>query len=240
MDGDFGSVTVADLLNAHGSPSMPFQVRDWLRRYVAGQPLPAADNVHPERFPAIEVVASVLADEYDGCPLPRPCYDYLREWLRALEQSSDVRVWNCPDLARVFLTYVFTANVECGDRPDGVFEALVLALRRLSTEAEFSEFQALHGLIPAKDWDEARRDDLDAIGAKAARLLADEKLPKGYRERLQRAVRELCQAAGITSFHPGLVWRALVLAMEAKGEGLQQIELDQRQQAVRALLDERG
>lgn len=240
MDGDPGAVTVTDLLNAHGSPSMPFQVRDWLRRYAAGLPLPAADNVHPERFPAIELVAHVLADEYDGYPLSRPCYDYVREWLRALEAASDVRVWNSPDLARVFLVQMFTASVECAVGPDGVLEALVLALRRLSTETEFAEFEALHGLIPAAQWDEARRDDLDAVGSKAARLLADEKLPKGYRERLQKAIRELCASAGITSSHPGLVWRALILAMEAKAEGLLQTELDQRQQAVRALLDERG
>lgn len=239
MSENLGSVTVAELLASHGAPMLPIMVRDWLQRFAAGQPLPASDNIHPERFPVIELVAHVLTDEFDGYPLSRPCYDFVREWLRQLEADNDIHVWNVPDVARAFLAQVFTEGAEMGQGCPGVPEALVLALRRLSTGAEWSEFEAVHGLNPLQEWNEAERDDLESLGSKAARLLADEKLPKQYRERLQTAVRDLCRAAGIASFHPGLVYRALWLAMEAKGEGLLQTELDQRQQAVRALLAER-
>jgi hypothetical protein len=242
MGRDPGSITVKELLAERGAavPSLTIHVRDWLQRFATGRPLPASDNLDPARFSAIELVVHVLADSYDKWPLPQPCYDYVQEWLRQLESNSDVRVWNAPELARAFLAHVFTSAAE-GISESGVLDALVLALRRLSSETEFAEFQALHGLISPQQWDEEARNDLELLASQAAGMLVDQNVPAAYQLRLQKAIRELCHSAGIHSAHPGLAYRTVWLAMEATADDpLFQPELDQRKRVLRDLLAERS
>lgn len=207
---------------------MPLPVRDYLERYVAGEPTPYSDMVDEGIYGDGELIVAVLCDEFvSNDALPEGAKDYVQEYLYRLEESSGVHIWNTPDVARVAYPLMFRGtNGEPGYMLEGeTLDASLIkaALRRLCTRRELSEFYDRHGF---EDGYKGRGEMPGSVmtdegnyleaAAKLARHLADPRTPEKLRRDLGAALVKLASLTNTHVDHPALCERAMVLMCESK------------------------
>lgn len=228
---DRGSLTLAELLTADRGtidpallptgeksvPSLTIPVRDWLKKYVAGEDPPYGDLIKPDDYKAVELVVALLMEEGGNSPdtLPSSAVDYVQEWLYRLEASTNLSVWNVADIARPFLAHVFSLARD-SDSTEGSIESLQTVLGLLCTQEEMGRFYKRHGLDHKEKrsykGSQAWRDHQVAI--KAAQVLADPGVSDEIKNPIRDAINDLSSGSGVPIWHPALVERGLALMFE--------------------------
>lgn len=222
---DRTKTTVGALL---GGREIPSTVRDYLVRFIDGEPLPYSDRVPAEYYHRAELVVAVLADAIcSNDPLPEGAREFVTEYLYRLEEATGIHIWNHPDTARVALPAMLCLYDEAPPFGDDYGDcAIKAALRHLCTRRELAEFYERHGL---KDSYEGREylagsamideGNYEAAAGKLSRWLADARTPEATRRELGAALVELASVRGVRVDHPALAGRAMVLACEGVCEG---------------------
>ena len=219
---DKAQTTIEELLKTH---ELTLPVRDFLQRYVDGQPLPYTAGLEEFWYGDAELLIAVLADaREDGKDsLPGAAHDYVQEYLYCLEESTQVHIWNDPDVLRAAYPIMMSCFGEgrwlAGEYPDML--ATKTALSRLCTRRELFDFYERHGI---KDGHKGRKDPTGSVSLdnptdhqqamKAARVLADPRTPAETRTEIQDAINELCGSTQVNSHHPALAERALTVMLE--------------------------
>jgi hypothetical protein len=224
---DRSRTTVAELLKYDqpgNTSALPLPVRDFLARYAAGEPVPETAGIDEWWYGDSELLVAVLADMRADIPggLPESAHDYIQEYLYRLEESTQVHIWNDPDVLRAAYPLMMMCFGEgrwlAGDYPDAL--AMKATLSRLCTRRELSGFYERYGL---KDDQTDRsvmagsvvQDKPADYVMKAARLLADPRTPAATRETIERAIADLANATDVHVTHPALVERALTIMFES-------------------------
>ena len=251
---DRGSLTLAELLTADRGtidpallptgeksvPNLTIPVRDWLKKYVAGEPVPFADLIQPDDYEAVELVVALLMEEGGVEPdsLPSSAVDYVQEWLYRLEASTNLSVWNVADIARPFLAHVFSLARD-SDSTEGSIESLQTVLGLLCTQEEMGRFYKRHGLDHKEKrsykGSQAWRDHQVAI--KAARVLADPGVSEDTKISIRHAMLDLSTGSGVSVDHPALAERALTLMFESKDYVTSKASVQQDRKRLRDLVN---
>jgi hypothetical protein len=225
-------------------PNLTIPVRDWLKKYLAGEPTPYADLINPDDYRSIELVVSVLIQSggLAGEMLPESAIDFIEEWLYKVEEETDLHIWNVADIARPFLAHMFD-SARISDSTDGTFELVEAAISRLSTEKELADFYKRHGLKPKKKRKRTGKSEggprsRPPAALKAARVLADPSTSEETRGKLQDAINELPMAAGVPVWHPALAERAVTIMLESYTPMLDKEDLKRDCQRLHDLLAE--
>ena len=239
--------TVEELL----SDELPLPVKDWLEKFVEGKPTPYADRIDEDSYyHEIELMVAVLADHYKttggDLELPEAAKDFVQEYLYRLEESSEIHIWNSPEVLRAAWPLMMTGFYDggtwlAGDVPGQI--VVKTALKRLCTRAELMEFYERHGIedkykgrdeLPGSVPVETYSDKMRLT--KAARILADPRTPEDVRDKLETMILDLSTATGVYVYTPALVERALTLMFEAKRKG-QMKEIKRERAALLKHLD---
>jgi hypothetical protein len=251
---DRGSLSLAELLKADTGmidpallptgdksvPNLTIPVRDWLKKYVAGEPVPNGDLIQPDDYKAVELVVALLTDQGGVEPemLPSAALDYVEEWLYLLEERTSLHVWNVADIARPFLTHVFEL-ARASDSTEGAVESLQTALARLCTEEELDRFYKRHGLtFDRKSTYKLTQKDRDRhVAIKAARVLADPEVSEEIKNPIRDAINDLSTESCVPIWHPALVERALTLMFEGKDYVASKEETQRNRKRLRDLVN---
>lgn len=247
---DRGNTTVAELIDSDtwhrvpgqdpsGIPHLTIPVRDWLKRFLAGDKTPFADSINPDQYRVIELVVAVMQDKHEGGEMiPTSAIEYVEEWLYRLEEETDLHIWTVADIARPFLAHALGMDDVFAEKSSGTMQ-MEVALGRLCTEAELASFYERHGLHteeqPARKGSQQWRDKWTAI--KAARVLADPTVPTETKKAIGEAMLELSTASGVTVDHPALAERALTLMFESKQYVTGKAGVKQSRKRVRDLVN---
>jgi hypothetical protein len=225
---DKGKVTVEEFLRRS---ELPMPVRDYLEKFIHGEPLPYADRVDPGQYGDTEFLVSVLADHMTtNDELPCAATEYVREFIYRLEESSDVHIWSNPEVLRAAYPTMILATGGAegtwmnGDTVD--VAAVKAALCRLCTRRELSEFYERNGLKDDFPGFDVMAGSVDITGEdeggnarRVAQILAAPGTPRATREMLATTLGEFVAAAGVTVSHPALADRAYQLAVEVLAGG---------------------
>lgn len=210
--------TVAELLRKEG---LPVPVRDWLERFITGRTLPYTEPVDIGFYNDVELFVAIVADHIvTNDSLPQSVIDYVEEFLYQLEWSTDVHIWNTPDLLRVALSHMMEVD-HAGATYEGNIPVIALktVVKSLCTGQEYAEFLARHGLSdPDGDQTTGKVQERQirdrAAVMKCARILANPDTPRETRRQVKDAINELMIATQVTPYHPALIERALTIMFE--------------------------
>jgi hypothetical protein len=240
--------TIEELL----SEELPLPVKDWLQKFVDGKPTPYADRIDEDSYYfELEMMVAVLADDNrtagSDLELPEAAKDFVQEYLYRLEASSEVHIWNSPEVLRAAWPLMMTGFYDAGTWLAGDVPGQIVvktALRRLCTRAELMEFYERHGFednykgrdeLPGSVSVETYSDKMRLT--KAARILADPRTDEDVSQRLREEINELANSTQVGVAHPALVERALTLMFEARRKGYAK-EIKRNRAALLKLLDE--
>jgi hypothetical protein len=208
--------------NDRASDRMPIEVRDWISRFVAGTPVPPVSigSNNPDSYREIAWVEAVLNDKYiaDNA-LPNAAIELVQNYLRELEEETDLHIWNEGAIARTALPLMIglTSQTDASD----AFAVVKAAFAMHCAKKEVSDFLTRSGLRDSRyadpEWEKeqlAKAVDYDAATA-ANHLLADPDLAAADYNELARAIMEFGDSTEVHTNHPALVESALFIMFEA-------------------------
>lgn len=227
------NLTLATLLKQQAryqaDDRMPLEVRDWLSRFIAGTPLPpisfCANN--PEAYREVAWVVAVLDDHYTTTGnegLPTAAIAVVQNYLRELEEETDLRIWNEGSIARSALPLMIAATKET-DASDAL-AVVKAAFAMHCARKEVSDFLTRSGLRDSRyadpEWEKeqlAEQRDYDA-STDAALILSDSETSVEDLNELTAAITDFSNSTNVFTHHPALVESALYIMFESMSKRL--------------------
>jgi hypothetical protein len=181
---------------------------------------------NPDGYREIQWVCAVLDDKAvtTGDDLPGAAVDCVYQYVQALEEETDIHIWNEGQVARAALPLMI--DLTSATDSSAILAGVKAAFARHCTQQEIAGFLKRHGIRDSRyvddEWEGkmlAEQKDYEAA-IDVAHILANEEIPMDQRGPLMDAINHLSSGTEVFMWHPALIERALTIMFESMREPL--------------------